>query len=318
MTRAQNTRGTLRGTVQDSSGAPIASAKIVVDAAASAFHREAISDNRGDFRIDDLPIDTYHIVISSNGFADATSNVRVTLGSVREISATLNPASVRESVTVQGQSSSITTQPIDLASAVHQAIVTSQDLETIPLAARSFANIAYLAPGTEPVEPSDPTKARITAVSTGGSSGLNNELSVDGGDNSDDYIGGFLQNFSPEAIQEFAMRTAQEDADTGRTTAGSVVITTKRGTNDWHGEGAFYERAAGSQCSLSHRQSRAQSQAALLPPELRRHPRRPHHQRQALVFLFLRVRSRKRQHRLQPRQPSAIQRAGATSRARLG
>ncbi|HWO29919.1 MAG TPA: hypothetical protein VNO32_14085, partial [Candidatus Acidoferrum sp.] len=95
-----------------------------------------------------------------------------------------------------------------------------------------------------PVEPSDPTKARITAVSTGGSSGLNNDLSVDGGDNSDDWIGGFLQNFSPDTIQEFAVRTAQEDADTGGTTAGSVVITTRRGTNVWHGTGAFYERAA--------------------------------------------------------------------------
>ena len=40
------------------------------------------------------------------------------------------------------------------------------------------------------------------------------------------------------------MRTANEDADTGGTTAGSVVITTKRGTNEWHGSGAFYERAA--------------------------------------------------------------------------
>ena len=89
-----------------------------------------------------------------------------------------------------------------------------------------------------------PTKARITAVSTGGSSGLNNELSVDGADNSDDWIGGFLQNFSPDGIQEFAVRTANEDADTGGTTAGSVVITTKHGTNDWHGDGAFYERAA--------------------------------------------------------------------------
>jgi hypothetical protein len=45
-------------------------------------------------------------------------------------------------------------------------------------------------------------------------------------------------------VQEFAVRTAQEDADTGGTTAGSVVITTKRGTNEWHGSGAFYERAA--------------------------------------------------------------------------
>jgi len=93
------------------------------------------------------------------------------------------------------------------------------------------------------VEPSDPTKARITAVSTGGSSGLNNELSVDGADNSDDWIGGFLQNFSPEALQEFAVRTSNEDADTGWTTAGSVVITTKTGTNDWHGSASFYERA---------------------------------------------------------------------------
>jgi hypothetical protein len=133
---------------------------------------------------------------------------------------------------------------MEIASQVHQSIVSGQDLEALPLPARSFANIAYLAPGTEPVEPSDPTKARITAVSTGGSSGLNNELSVDGGDNSDDYIGGFLQNFSPDSIQEFAVRTSQEDADTGGTTAGSVMLTTKSGTNDWHGDAAFYGRAA--------------------------------------------------------------------------
>lgn len=166
------------------------------------------------------------------------------IGSVREISVTLTPRSIPQSVTVASRVSSITTQPIDAASAIQQAVVSAQDLDTIPLAARSFANIAYLAPGAEPVEPSDPTKARITAVATGGSSGLNNELSVDGGDNSDDYIGGFLQNFSPEAIRECAVRTALEDADTGRTTAGSVVITTKRGTNEWLGEGGFYAREA--------------------------------------------------------------------------
>jgi len=40
------------------------------------------------------------------------------------------------------------------------------------------------------------------------------------------------------------VRTAQEDADTGRTTAASVVISTKAGTNFWHGSGAFYGRAA--------------------------------------------------------------------------
>ncbi len=157
---------------------------------------------------------------------------------------TLNPAGLRQEVKVSEEASSITTQPVDVASAVQQGIVTAQDLREIPLAHRSFANIAYLVPGTEPVEPSDPTKARITAVSTGGSSGLNNELSVDGVDNSDDYIGGFLQNFSPEAIEEFAFRTSQENADTGRTTAGSVVISTRRGTDELHGGFSFYERAA--------------------------------------------------------------------------
>ena len=156
----------------------------------------------------------------------------------------MNPPVIVQTVGVRAQSSSITTQIVDVSSQVHQTVVTSQDIEGLPLPARSFANITYLAPGTEPVEPSDPTKARITAVSTGGSSGLNNELSVDGGDNSDDYIGGFLQNFSPDSIQEFAVRTAQEDADTGGTTAGSVMLTTKSGSNEWHGDAAFYERAS--------------------------------------------------------------------------
>jgi hypothetical protein len=242
--QGQNPRGSLRGAVQDASGARIASAKIVVQSADSSLWREATSEDRGEFRLDDLLPGLYRITVSAKGFAQAQAEVSVELSSVREVTVTMKPAAPRETVTVQSQGSSITTQPIDLVSVVHQGIVSSQDLQTLPLAARSFANIAYLAPGTEPVEPSDPTKARITAVSTGGSSGLNNDLSVDGGDNSDDWIGGFLQNFSPDAIQEFAVRTANEDADTGGTTAGSVVITTKRGTDEWHGGGAFYERAA--------------------------------------------------------------------------
>ena len=164
--------------------------------------------------------------------------------SLRDITVTMRPSTVQQTIGVPAQGSSISTQTIDRASQVHQSVISSSDLQALPLPDRSFANIAYLAPGTEPVEPSDPTKARITAVSTGGSSGLNNELSVDGADNSDDYIGGFLQNFSPDSIQEFSIRTAQQDADTGGSTAGSIVITTKRGTENWHGDAAFYERAA--------------------------------------------------------------------------
>jgi len=241
---AQNPRGALRGTVEDSAGGRVAGSRIVVQAAESSLQREALSDDRGEFRINDLVPGSYRVVATAKGFAEASSDVKVLISSVQEITVTLKPQSVQQTVNVQAQASSITTEPIDTASAVQQAVISAHDLVTIPLPARSFANIAYMAPGTEPVEPSDPTKARITAVSTGGSSGLNNEVSVDGVDNSDDWIGGFLQNYSPESIQEFAIRTAQEDADTGRTTGTSVVITTKRGTDQWHGDEAVFVRAA--------------------------------------------------------------------------
>jgi hypothetical protein len=241
---AQNPRGSLTGTVIDSTGGRVASAKINIAAVGSPLVRTATSDTRGQFRVDDLLPGAYIVTVNVPGLAQVKSNVTIDVSSVRDIAVTMKPAAVQLQVNVAGEASSITTQAVDTTSAVHQGVVTPQDIRDLPLAHRTFANIAFLVPGTEPVEPSDPTKARIMAVSFGGSSGLNVELSVDGGDDSDDYIGGFLQNFSVDAIQEFAVRTAQEDADTGRTTGGSVVITTKRGTNDWHGDGAFDERAA--------------------------------------------------------------------------
>ena len=242
--RAQNPSGTLQGEVQDATGGRIQSAEIVVRAPGSSLERKATTDNRGEFRLDDLMAGSYHVVVSARGFADAASDVAVAVSSVRDILVTLRPGSVPQTVKVRGEGSSITAQPLDTASAVHQGVVTAHDLSTIPLANRSFANVAYLVPGTEPVEPSDPTKARITAVSFGGSSGLNVQLSVDGADNSDDYIGGFLQNYSTDAIQEFTVQTSQEAADTGRTVGGAVIIATKRGADRWHGLGAFYDRTS--------------------------------------------------------------------------
>jgi hypothetical protein len=241
---AQNPNGALRGETQDITGAHVAGARVEAQTAGSSISRTALTNTQGEFRLEALLPGSYHVIVTAQGFAQATADVVVAVSMVRDIRIILKPEGRNETVNVQGAPSSITAQAIDASSAVRGGIVGNQDLESLPLPARSFANIAYLVPGTEPVEPSDPTKARITAVSTGGSSGLNNELSVDGADNSDDWIGGFLQNFSPDDIQEFAVRTSNEDADTGWTTAGSVVITTKRGTNDWHGGGAFYERAA--------------------------------------------------------------------------
>jgi hypothetical protein len=112
----------------------------------------------------------WHVQVKAAGFAAASADVKIEVSTVRDIAVTMQPESVRQTVGVTAQVSSVSTQPIDLSSNVHQSVVTTQDLESLPLPARSFAHIAYLAPGTDSVEPSDLTKARIPAVSTGGSS----------------------------------------------------------------------------------------------------------------------------------------------------
>jgi hypothetical protein len=242
---AQTFRGSLTGIVQDASGKRVAAASIIVESTGTlSVRRETVAGGTGEFRVEDLLPGSYRLTVTAPGFAQAQTEVTIAVSTSLPVTVTLKPGGLQQTISVLGQASSIATQPVDVTNTVQGGVITEQDLRTLPLASRSFANISYLAPGTEPVEPSDPTKARITAVSVGGSSGLNNVLSVDGGDNTDDYIGGFLQNISPDAVQEFAFQTAQQNADIGRTVGGAVVISTRRGTNDWHGTLAFYERAA--------------------------------------------------------------------------
>jgi len=238
--QGQNPRGALVGIVVDSTGARIGGAVVSLSQPATGFKRQTVANRDGEFVIQSLLPGHYEVRASAPGFAEIASGVDIAVSSTPTISLTLVPGPVKESVQVKGQISPLA---IQTTSSEISAIISSRELESAPLAHRSFANIAFLAPMTEPVEPSDPTKARITAVSFAGSSGLDVDLSVDGGDNNDDYIGGFLQNYSPEAIEEFSVRTAQMNADTSRTNGGSVIISTRRGSNDWHGLSSLFLRA---------------------------------------------------------------------------
>jgi hypothetical protein len=239
---AQNPRGSLLVTVQDSSGGRIAGANISLTQEKSAITRTSKADAQGEARFESLQPGPYTVTVDASGFAENTATVAVAVSSQPTLVVTLQPQSVEESVEVRDRGPSLASQPIETTSSTIKTVITSSDLDEVPLSARSFANISLLAPFTAPVEPSDPTKARITAISFGGSSGLNVDLSVDGGDNNDDYIGGFLQNYSPEAMQEFVVRTSQFGADTSRTNGGSVIISTRRGTDDWHGSLSYYYR----------------------------------------------------------------------------
>jgi hypothetical protein len=233
---AQTSTGAVQGTVLDSQGAFVAHATVVATNIAINTARRTETDENGWFRIDGLQPGDYQIQAAALRFANSTVRLPVRVGEVASTSIRLAVAGTPETVEVCEVAPN--TETVVISNPVSQ-----YEIQNIPLANRSFANIAYIAPMTAPVEPSDPTKARITAVSFAGSSGLNVDLSVDGGDNNDDYIGGFLQNYSPEAIREFNVRTAQFEPDTSRTNGGSIIISTRSGTNQWHGSASGFFRS---------------------------------------------------------------------------
>jgi Carboxypeptidase regulatory-like domain/TonB dependent receptor len=239
---AQEFRGSLLVEVRDASGGAIPSAKAELTDPRSGLAQSVTANSLGEARFQAIPPSVYSLIVTATGFAAQTDNITVAIGSRPTVRVTLRPESVRQSVEVHDRGPSLASQALETTSSTVQTVITANDIDEVPLSARSFANIALMAPFTAPVEPSDPTKARITAVSFGGSSGLNVDLSVDGGDNNDDFIGGFLQNYSPEAMQEFVVRSAQFGADTSRTNGGSIILSTRRGSNNWHGSASYYYR----------------------------------------------------------------------------
>src|SRR5271165_1683716 len=86
---AQNSRGSLRGTVQDATGARVASARIVAQSSDSASQRETNSEDRGEFRLDDLLPGNYRITVNAAGFAPAHADVAIAVATVREVTVTL-------------------------------------------------------------------------------------------------------------------------------------------------------------------------------------------------------------------------------------
>jgi len=229
--------------VQDATGARIPSAKIVAQLSGSSIQREAVSEDRGEFRIDDLQPGNYRITITAAGFAPAQADVSIAVATVRDVTVTMKPAAAPETVNVQENSSSITTEALDTSSAVRGGVVGSHDLETLPLPARSFANIAYLVrePSPSSFRPHQGPHHR----SLHRRKLRPEQRAIRRRRRKFRRLDRWLPaKLLPDDIQEFAVRTSNEDADTGWTTAGSVVITTKRGTNDWHGSGAFYDRQA--------------------------------------------------------------------------
>jgi hypothetical protein len=104
-------------------------------------------------------------------------------------------------------------------------------IEALPLNGRQFANLAATVPGVTLGFHSDVTKSAQYSPQISGGNGRNVNYIVDGGDNNDDTVGGLLQLFPLEAIQEFDVITHRFDAEYGRSNGGVLNVVTKSGTN---------------------------------------------------------------------------------------
>src|SRR5258706_13963428 len=123
----------------------------------------------------------------------------------------LRLAQVAETVTVVGETPLIPTP----SSSVGQ-VVDLAGIERLPLNGRQFANLAATVPGVGLGFHSDPTKNTQYTPQVSGGNGRNINFIVDGGDNNDDTVGGLLQMFPLEAIQQFNVITQRFDAQYGR------------------------------------------------------------------------------------------------------
>jgi hypothetical protein len=232
---AQGTTGTVSGRVVDQQGSAVPGATVTAKSAATGFSRSEVSDAEGVYRLSALPVGIYDVTTELPGFATvAKREVQVNVGQTQTIDFQMKVASLAETVNVIGATPLIETT----ASSVG-GIVDPKTIESLPLNGRQFANLASTIPGVGLGFHSDPTKSTQYSPQIAGGNGRNLNYQIDGGDNNDDTVGGLLQLFPLEAIQEFNLITSRYKAEYGRSNGGVMNIVTKSGTN--RPQGSFFE-----------------------------------------------------------------------------
>ncbi|MBI3402461.1 MAG: TonB-dependent receptor [Acidobacteria bacterium] len=232
---AQQTSGNITGRVLDQQGAAVPGATITAKNAATGFSRTEVSDAAGLYRLNALPVGIYEVTATLSGFATVTKrDVDVNVGQVQAIDFSLRVAAVAETINVTGASPLIETTNSSVG-----GIVDPKRIESLPLNGRQFANLAATIPGVGLAFHTDPTKSTQYSPQINGGNGRNVNYQIDGGDNNDDTVGGLLQMFPLEAIQEFNFLTQRFKAEYGRSNGGVLSVVTKSGTNT--PSGSFFE-----------------------------------------------------------------------------
>jgi hypothetical protein len=240
LTHAQAT-GSFSGTVTDKSGANIAGATVTATLLATGLERTGKTDDVGHYLIPLLPVGTYTVRVDYTGFQSSESrNLNLQVDEARELDFTLAPASVSTTVTVTGTAIAAETTNASLGQ-----VITSQEVTQLPLNGRDFVQLATLTAGaTAETNPgsffnagsdSEVAARGPYSLSVGGSRPNSTDWLLDGVDNNELTAGGIGVFSSIDDIQEFKVLTYSYSAEFGTRAGPTVLVTTKSGSNDFHG-----------------------------------------------------------------------------------
>jgi hypothetical protein len=233
--------GSFSGTVTDKAGAVISGATVTATSEGTGVSREGKTDDSGHYLIPLLPVATFTLRVESSGFGTAEQKeVRLQIDEHRELDFSLVPASVSTSVEVNASEVAVQTTNPTLGQ-----VITSEQVAELPLNGRDFVQLATLTPGvtqeTNPSSffnggPSSEVSARGTySLSVGGSRAQSTDWLLDGVDNNELTAGGIAILPSIDAINEFKVLTYNYSAEWGTRAGPTVLVTTKSGSNGYHG-----------------------------------------------------------------------------------
>ncbi|MGH7868155.1 MAG: carboxypeptidase regulatory-like domain-containing protein, partial [Candidatus Dormibacteraceae bacterium] len=223
------------GTVQDSTGAMVPNARVIVTNTATKTSITSQTDQTGSYQALALIPGTYTVAASSNGFSQAIrTGVEVHVQSRILVDFTLKVGQVRQEVQVVSTPAQLHTQTADVG-----YIVGSRSINDLPLNGRRYADLALLSPGVQKdYAPNNPAPDRF---SVNGNSELQNDFLLDGVWNNSGSEN--LQEFSvqvvqppPDALQEFNLQTRTYSSEFGNAAGAVINASLKSGTNQFHGD----------------------------------------------------------------------------------
>lgn len=231
--QASISTGTIQGSVTDASGAVVPGASVVVSNKATGQALHLTANSSGSWSSGALQPGDYVVSVSAQGFRNTETLVTVQVGVTSSAPVKLEVGQATSTVTVEASGVQVNT-----VQATVQDVVTRQEIESLPISGRNFLDLATLSPGVQIQDGMtfDPTKHGYSSVSFAGRFGRTARIEVDGIDISDETVGTTTQNLPMSGLQEFQVEQSSLDPSTELTSSGAVNVTTRAGTNQFHGQ----------------------------------------------------------------------------------